>query len=418
MHDHSTGSSPYISDVETLNHACEKSVNPETKVSQSQESPIISNNEHQEFVKLGIRQRLRHFTWAWYTLTMSAGGLALLLRNQPYQFTGLKEIGLVVYIANLVFFTIIGSLMITRFVLYNNLMDSLRHDREGFFFPTFWLSIATMISGLSAYFSTEDTHRLNYALEGLFWAYCIFTFASAVIQYSFVFSYHTFPLQTMMPSWILPAFPIMLSGTIASAASSYQPAVSATPMIVAGITFQGLGFCISFMMYAHYIGRLMETGIPSSEHRPGMFICVGPPAFTLLAIIGMANGLPEGFSILGDGGMDDRHIMRVLAVCAGMFLWALSIWFFCVALGSVVRAPPHDFHLNWWAMVFPNTGLTLATITLAKSLDSAALKWVGVGMSLCVICMFIFVFVSTVRAVLLKRIMWPGRDEDVSELFE
>ncbi|PYI26341.1 C4-dicarboxylate transporter/malic acid transport protein [Aspergillus indologenus CBS 114.80] len=418
MHDHSTGSSPYISDVETLNHACEKSVNPETKVSQPQESPIISNNEHQEFVKLGIRQRLRHFTWAWYTLTMSAGGLALLLRNQPYQFTGLKEIGLVVYIANLVFFTIIGSLMITRFVLYNNLMDSLRHDREGFFFPTFWLSIATMISGLSAYFSTEDTHRLNYALEGLFWAYCIFTFASAVIQYSFVFSYHTFPLQTMMPSWILPAFPIMLSGTIASAASSYQPAVSATPMIVAGITFQGLGFCISFMMYAHYIGRLMETGIPSSEHRPGMFICVGPPAFTLLAIIGMANGLPEGFSILGDGGMDDRHIMRVLAVCAGMFLWALSIWFFCVALGSVVRAPPHDFHLNWWAMVFPNTGLTLATITLAKSLDSAALKWVGVGMSLCVICMFIFVFVSTVRAVLLKRIMWPGRDEDVSELFE
>ncbi|OJJ97651.1 hypothetical protein ASPACDRAFT_80444 [Aspergillus aculeatus ATCC 16872] len=418
MHDHSTGSSPYISDVETLNHACEKSVNPEAKVSQPQESPIISNNEHQEFVKLGIRQRLRHFTWAWYTLTMSAGGLALLLRNQPYQFKGLKEIGLVVYIANLVFFTIIGSLMITRFVLYNNLMDSLRHDREGFFFPTFWLSIATMISGLSAYFSTEDTHRLNYALEGLFWAYCIFTFASAVIQYSFVFSYHTFPLQTMMPSWILPAFPIMLSGTIASAASSYQPAVSATPMIVAGITFQGLGFCISFMMYAHYIGRLMETGIPSSEHRPGMFICVGPPAFTLLAIIGMANGLPEGFSILGDGGMDDRHIMRVLAVCAGMFLWALSIWFFCVALGSVVRAPPHDFHLNWWAMVFPNTGLTLATITLAKSLDSAALKWVGVGMSLCVICMFIFVFVSTVRAVLLKRIMWPGRDEDVSELFE
>lgn len=377
--------------------------------------PIIEH-ELEKPGPVSIRERVRHFTWAWYTLTMSAGGLALLIATQPNTFPGLKEIGLAVYIINLLFFAGVCSTMATRFILHGGFLDSLRHDREGLFFPTFWLSIATMITGLYRYFGEGADGSFMIALEVLFWIYCVCTLATAVIQYSFVFSSHKYGLQSMMPSWILPAFPIMLSGTIASVISEQQPVRSSIPIVLAGITFQGLGFSISFMMYAHYIGRLMESGLPSSEHRPGMFICVGPPAFTALALVGMAKGLPEEFQVLEEQyAIQEAHIIELLSIICGVFLWALSLWFFCIAVVAVLRSPPKAFHLNWWAMVFPNTGFTLATITLANALNSPGIKWFGTAMSICIVCMFLFVLVSNVRAVLRKDIMFPGKDEDVSE---
>lgn len=346
---------------------------------------------------------------------MSTGGLALLLGNQPNTFNGLMEIGLAVYAFNLLLFAVVCSLMATRFIIHGGLTDSLCHEREGLFFPTFWLSIATIITGLHKYFGSDPTEAYLIALEVLFWFYCACTLIVAVVQYSYVFTSVRYRLQTMMPSWILPAFPVMLCGTIASVIAEDQPPRSAIPIITAGVTFQGLGFSISCMMYAHYIGRVMESGLPCREHRPGMFICVGPPSFTALALIGMAQGLPEGFKALPDGTVYDGRILEILAIAAGAFLWALSLWFFCVAAIAVIREPPRAFHLSWWAMVFPNTGFTIATITLADAFGSSGVKGVASAMSICIVCMWLFVFVSHIRAVWRQDIMFPGKDEDASE---
>ncbi|KAJ5122818.1 hypothetical protein N7448_003951 [Penicillium atrosanguineum] len=386
--------------------------------SSTSDTPILDGKHFEKHanVRLSFGQRLRHFTWAWYTLTMSTGGLALLIASQPNRFNGLDQIGLVVYIINLLLFALVCSLMAARFILHGGLVQSLTHDREGLFFPTFWLSIATMITGLERYFGDHPAPAFSKTLEVLFWIYCACTFAVAVFQYSYVFTSVQYRLQTMMPSWILPAFPVMLSGTIASVIAERQPDLAAIPIVTAGMTFQGLGFCISFMMYSHYIGRLMESGLPNREHRPGMFICVGPPAFTALALIGMAQGLPATFSVMGseDTEADGRMIM-ILALVAGAFLWALSFWFFCIALLAVIRSPPTAFHLSWWAMVFPNTGFTLATITLGNSFESKAINGVGSGLSICVIAMWLFVFVNHIRAVIRQDIMYPGKDEDISD---
>ncbi|EAW15146.1 tellurite-resistance/dicarboxylate transporter family protein [Aspergillus clavatus NRRL 1] len=382
----------------------------------SQSDSGFLENQLEKQHRLSLRERLRHFTWAWYTLTMSTGGLALLIASQPYTFKGLKTIGLVVYIVNLILFGLVCSLMATRFILHGGFLDSLRHEREGLFFPTFWLSVATIITGLHRYFGSDARESYLIALEVLFWVYCACTLATAVIQYSFIFSAHRYGLQTMMPSWILPAFPIMLSGTIASVIGEAQPARSSIPVIMAGVTFQGLGFSISFMMYAHYIGRLMESGLPCREHRPGMFICVGPPAFTALALVGMAKGLPAEFKLINDAhALEDARILELLAITAGIFLWALSLWFFFIAVIAVLRSPPTSFHLNWWALVFPNTGFTLATITLGKALGSPGILGVGSAMSLGIVGMWLFVFVSHIRAIINQDIMYPGKDEDAAD---
>jgi hypothetical protein len=211
--------------------------------------------------KLSLRQRLHHFTWAWYTFPMSTGGLSLLIFAQPHQFPGLRQIGLAVYIINLVLFTTITGIMLTRFFLHNgDFKKSLTHPREGFFFPTFFLSIATIITSTQRYAIPDNDVALTWAIQTAFWGYVVLTLMLAVGQYSYVFAAHSFGLDTMMPTWILPIFPIMLSGTIASVIADTQPDIAAVPIAVAGFTCQGLGISVSLLMYSHMVGRLMQAG--------------------------------------------------------------------------------------------------------------------------------------------------------------
>ncbi|RKL44097.1 hypothetical protein BFJ72_g3830 [Fusarium proliferatum] len=384
---------------------------------------IKDANQHPSFdiydpnrPKLGLRQRMKHFTWAWYTLPMSTGGLSLLFFAQPNQFPGLKTIGLVIYIINLIIFTCVTTAMASRFFLHpGSFAKSMTHPREGFFLPTFFLSIATIITSTDRYAIPKDNSNLVWAVQATFWGYLVVTLILSIGQYSYVFAAHSFSLTTMMPTWILPIFPIMLSGTIASVIAETQPHVAAVPIIVAGLTCQGLGLSVAVMMYAHMIGRLMQAGLPNREHRPGLFMCVGPPAFTALALIGMAEGLPEDIDFIQDGTFINVGMVRLIATMSAIFLWALSLWWFGIAAVAVIQSPPKYFHLGWWAMVFPNTGFTLATISIARSLGSKAIGWVATGMSVIILSAFVFIFYSHVRAVFSQDIMYPGRDEDVED---
>ncbi|KAH6609771.1 malic acid transport [Trichoderma cornu-damae] len=362
--------------------------------------------------KLSIRERLQHFTWAWYTLPMSTGGLSLLIFAQPNQFNGLKSIGLAVYIINIIIFSLVTMTMIARFFLHaGELSRSITHPREGFFLPTFFLSLATIITSTQRYAIPENNETLKWAIQAAFWVYVALTALLAIGQYSYVFAAHSLSLQNFMPTLILPIFPIMLSGTIASVIAATQPEIAAMPILVAGLTCQGLGMSVAILMYAHMIGRLIQSGLPNREHRPGLFMCVGPPAFTALALIGMANGVPDSVEDISI----DRTVIRTVAVLVAVSLWALSFWWFGIAVVAVVSSPPKYFHLGWWAMVFPNTGFTLATISIARELASGSLQWVTTGMSICMVIIYVFVFVNHVRAVIVQDIMYPGRDENVED---
>jgi tellurite resistance protein TehA-like permease len=218
-----------------------------------------------------------------------------------------------------------------------------------------------------------------------------------------------------MPTWILPIFPIMLSGTIASVIAETQPTIHALPILVGGLTCQGLGLSVAFMMYAHMVGRLMAAGLPHREHRPGLFMCVGPPAFTALALIGMSHALPPTIDIDKDGLFIDAGVLRTMSLVVAIFLWALSLWWWGIGVVAVIQAPPLYFHLGWYASVFPNTGFILATISIANEVQNEAAKWAATGMSIVLILLYFFVLFHHVRAFIIQDIMYPGRDEDVND---
>ncbi|KNG44137.1 malic acid transport protein [Stemphylium lycopersici] len=370
---------------------------------------------------LPFSQRLKHYTWANYTLTMATGGLGTLIAIQPHAFTGLITIGAVFYVLNLLLFTAVTMTMIIRFTKFaGSFKASISHEREGLFLGPFFLSVATIITGTQKYiieaYDADHPNR-TWAVTSMavaFWAYTFAAFCLASFQYSFLFCSHTYKLTSFMPSWLLPIFPIMLSGTIASVIAKEQPVSSRMPILVAGLGCQGLGFTVAILMYAHYIGRLMQVGYPDREHRGAMFIAVGPPSFTCLALLGMANALPDDFDLQGDGLIDAR-VLRTLALVVALFLWVLAMWFFMVTLIAVINSWAVYFHLGWWAMVFPNTGFVIATIQIGNALKDETVLYVGNGLTIAVITMWFFVLFKHVQAVYVADIIYPGMDEDIAD---
>ncbi|KXH45870.1 C4-dicarboxylate transporter/malic acid transporter [Colletotrichum nymphaeae SA-01] len=379
--------------------------------------------------KVSLRERIHHFTFAWYTLTMSTGGIALLLAETPHRFRGLDTIGLIVFLLDIVLIFLITLALCLRFSFFRKTpAKAITHPSESLFIPTFFLSIAAALSNIQHYAVPKCGPWLIVTLRVCFWIYLVVTFFASVGMYHLLFTgRRRLSLDSMTPAWILPIFPVMLSGTLAGFMASSQQPNQAAAMLGAGLAAQGLGFLVSAFMYATYLSRLMTIGLP--VQRPGMFIAVGPPSFTAAALVAMGANVPrliasEG-SIISDSLRDAAYLygmenpgtvafaVRAVALFTAVFLWGLSFWFFSSAcLSTMFGMPDHSFHLSWWSFVFPNVGFTIATIRIGEAFGNEGLLWLATVFTIALVAVWLFVGFCCARAVIRRKLVWPGRDED------
>lgn len=173
-------------------------------------------------------------------------------------------------------------------------------------------------------------------------------------------------------------------------------------MWICGVASQGLGWMVTILMYAMWAIRLLTEEIPAPAMRPSMFVAVGPTAYTITAIVSLgasaSKGLPDPF--LGESPKAAAATIHVVAVVAGTFLWLFALWFcalssVAVILGSRELTPNY----TWWSFIFPNAGLTLATIQMGKAYDSSAINYLCSVMTAALFLGWLFVSASLLNAV-------------------
>lgn len=213
----------------------------------------------------------------WFAATMSTGALAVVLGNTPNTFNGLKTIGKVVYIFNIVLFLLFNGLMITRFALVpRKLVASLHHPVEGLFHGTYWVSVALILNGAYVFGSSSTGPWFHKALEVCFWIYCGVAFIVSVAQYSMFFRLERLNVTDAVPAWIFPIYPLLVVGTLAGTILPQQPTEPSWNIFIGGVLLQSLSWIVSFLMYGIYLQRLMTGNLPSPATRPGMYVSVGP----------------------------------------------------------------------------------------------------------------------------------------------
>lgn len=124
------------------------------------------------------------FGWAWFVVTISTGGIAVLLRIQPFQFKGLHTIGKVFFILNLSLYVLFTIFLIIHFKRNSKLLiNSLQDPGESLFIPTFLLTIATIIICIQSYGVPSSDIWLLDGVQVLFWIYVGLSLILAVTQY-------------------------------------------------------------------------------------------------------------------------------------------------------------------------------------------------------------------------------------------
>ncbi|KAH6640821.1 voltage-dependent anion channel [Chaetomium tenue] len=374
--------------------------------------------------KVGLRDRIGCFQWTWFTMTMATGGIANVLFSIPYKSQWLTGIGLAFFFLNLCLFIMNCVLISLRFYWRSgSLVESFNDQYESLFISAIIVSIATILITITQYGIPYTGPWLLSVIEALFWVYIgVSTLVSASL-YLTLWSTQVFPIHTMTPVWVFPAYPLLLSapfgGNLVSAASraGQLDGINTVPVALAAITVQGTGFLISFMICAAFLYRLMTQKLPRDHQRPGVFISIGPSGFTCAGLVQLgsqtASIFPPGFA----GTQHAADILRLLSYMAGLWLWGLSIWFFLVSVGSLWKyLRPESkgklrFQMTWFSFVFPNTALVTATEALGGALESPGLQIFGCVLAACLILVWILVFTEMLRCLWRKELLWPKDDD-------
>ncbi|KAF2200927.1 hypothetical protein GQ43DRAFT_54313 [Delitschia confertaspora ATCC 74209] len=373
--------------------------------------------------KLGWSERIRHFTWTWFTMTMATGGLANVMYTVPFRFHGLYAIGCIFFILNVVLFILVCGMISWRFYLYpKTFTGSFKHPTESLFIPAAVIGFGTILINITQYGVGNAGGWLEEGMWVLYWIYCGLAIVFSLGIYLIMWSTQTFTVSQMTPVWIFPAYPLLIVGPHAGNLAAKLAPERAIDVIISGYIIQGIGFLVSLMIYSAYIYRLMTHKLPNESLRPGMFISVGPSGFTIAGIITMGSNLPKVVprDFMGEGnGEFAARVSQVMANWMGLWLWGLALWFFFVSVGahwSCATKGRLDFAMTWYSFVFPNTALTTATFAIASALgNNRPIQYVGCVMTVALVVTWFFVFGMMIRAVWLKQILWPQKQEDRSE---
>lgn len=115
----------------------------QAKVATSEMPELVSNNRGEPphlaepSENITWKDRIVHFTWSWFSCTMSTGAIAVLLASQPFTFTGLETIGKIFFIFDLVRVPLLFWCVIAKSM-----------DSACFFYSADWFQLASLCTQL------------------------------------------------------------------------------------------------------------------------------------------------------------------------------------------------------------------------------------------------------------------------------
>lgn len=314
----------------------------------------------------------RYLNPAWFAAVMGTGVLALALS----QF-GLVGLALPVYLLALLFMAGLLGLYLAKLLRYSQAaLADLQHPLFSQMLPTLpiallVLSLATRALPLGAWAEPLG--------QGLFLLGTPLIFVLSLLVVYWVSTRLKLSVEAANGAWFIPpvsALLVPMAGGLWLA--SFPEAWQKEIWVLSGL-FLGIGFFLFLFVLPSFLQRLYGQGRLEPHLLPSVFIGLAPVGLLVLAPWRWLEG---GAKV----GLVPQAWVEAWPV-VGLAVWGLGLWWLAYSLLLLLdtllvaeRRAHLKFAPGWWGFVFPLGAFTLATLALARALDSALLGGLAWGL--------------------------------------
>lgn len=333
---------------------------------------------------------VRYFNPAWFAAVMGTGVLALALA----QF-GLVGLALPVYLLTLLVMAALLALYLTKLLRFPQAaLADLQHPLFSQMLPT--LPIALLVLSLVTRALPLGPWSLLLG-QGLFLLGTPLIFAVGLLVVFTVSTRLKLPLEAANGAWFIPPVSALLVPMAGGLWLSSFPQVWQKELWVLSGLFLGIGFFLFLFVLPSFLQRLYGYGRLEPHFLPSVFIGLAPVGLLVLAPWRWLEGGAKA-GLVHQGWVEAWPVV-------GLAVWGLGFWWLALSLlllldTLLVESRRAQFHFapGWWGLVFPLGAFTLATLALARALDSAFLGGLAWVLLLLLAAFWLWVMFYSLRA--------------------
>ncbi|KAL1705766.1 voltage-dependent anion channel-domain-containing protein [Schizophyllum commune] len=380
--------------------------------SESRENLTYGANSAQPPVS-SLARRIHGWSWQAFPIGMGTGAVYVTLSGLKEHSDALTTVETVFFFLNIILFTLNCTTLLIQAIIYpRQALRLIKDPVKGIFVPLVVLSFATIIIGTINY-AVPSGHVHPGFIYALFWVYVTFALVTCIPMLMIWYN-QPHDLTHFTPAYAFLVFPMMLVGVVAfNVLNVMDPTDPASVgVLLVGYFFQGLGFFMTFFYICIYIIRC--TGFLEGHQANGAFVACGPPGFTALALINLADHAQNILHAHNLVSPMAGEIWYATSVMSGLLLYGLAVFlFFFGILPYWFKLHKHlNEILGCWALTFPNVGWISTTRLLGDIFHVQGLFVVHLFMAV-VMCIAWAVLFSLTLLALWKGLIFCSKPEDV-----
>lgn len=213
---------------------------------------------------------------------MNAGVIGEILNIFPYQFKGVKVLGTIAYVVDLVLFILFASILLLRLLIYpKKSYTKITGDAEPLVLmgcaPIAFLTIAALTATIvsNSYWGGHAFMIVGYVL---WWIGVAWTLLFTAGIYITLFRKQVVGEEKELPpATIIPAVAVATAAATGAYIVNYSYSMTprlGLPVIIVGYMLTGVAMILAIVVYTFSIAKLVTEGYPPPEKSPSMIVLV------------------------------------------------------------------------------------------------------------------------------------------------